>query len=101
MTTDRELPKIRKALERIADACERYADADPLTVLNEALSGAESDPGATLPQNPLVPAPEPQGWFASNGTIYMYRHPREGWHIVARPDADAESGYTVAIEEAS
>lgn len=98
MTVDRELPKIRKALERIADGIERYADADPMTVLHEALQGAEGVTGE--PDHPLVPNVEPQGPFASNGATAVYRHPDPAWQIVLRRDSSEESGYYVVIEPA-
>lgn len=96
---DRELPKIRKALERIAEGVERYAFADPLTVLHEALQGGEMADQEASPQ-PLIPRQEPQGPIASNGFLHLYRHPDPRYHVVLRPDALAIGGYAATIEEA-
>jgi hypothetical protein len=98
--TNRELPRIRKALERIAGGIERYADADPLTVLHEALQGADDPVGASGLDHPLMPNVEPQAPFASNGMTLVYRHPDPRFEIVLRRDADAPSGYVATIEEA-
>lgn len=99
---------IAGALERIADAMERYAAADPMTVLHEAMAadprvGTDEMPqllteatGTTLPAS----KPEPQEPFASNGATIMYRHPDPRFEVVLRRDPAAESGYTVAIERA-
>ena len=80
------------ALERIADALERQADADPLTMLSAALDGD----GETL-----ASSPEPQGWFATNGATYLYAHPTDpDLVVVLRRDGQAVGGYAVAVEEA-
>lgn len=84
--TTRELPKIRKALDRIADALEAANKADPLTMLAQM-----AEEGAAM---------EPQAPFASNGEVHLYRHPIEGLHIVLRRDADEPGGYAITVEEA-
>ena len=99
--TTRELPRIRKALERIANGVERYADADPLTLLHEALQGADGDALASGPDHPLMPNVEPHGPISTNGFTAIYRLPgTDEWQIVARRHSLEESGYVVAIERA-
>ena len=95
MTARAETARIADALERIAAALERTADADPLTMLQAAI--AENDAGA-----PGAPWPRPshQGGLAGNGLTVIYRHPNPEWEIVARRDARAEGGYVVSVERA-
>lgn len=90
------IQRIAGALERIAQGVERYADADPMTVLHEAMQGGEwgEAPGV----EPSTTA-EPREPFASNGATVMYRHPDSRYEIVLRRDPAAESGYVAMIEE--
>lgn len=84
-----------KAVARIADAAERIADAleaanaaDPLTMLADLAEGDVMRGDAMEP-------------MASNGQVHVYALPgTDDWHVVARRDANSESGYTVAIERA-
>ena len=88
-TQAKAFERIADAMERVADAAEAHNAADPLTMLAQMAEAGDVLQGD---------AQEP---FASNGRIHMYALPdTDEWHIVARQDADAESGYSVAIERA-
>jgi hypothetical protein len=89
--TDTE--RIAAALERIADALEAQNAADPLTMLSMAMGEESAPQGVRLPC-------EPQNPFASNGATLMYRHPVEGYEIVARRDESCEGGYSVRVQAA-
>src|SRR5690349_3880646 len=98
--------RIAVAAERIADAPEAANAADPLTMLGAALGDAEGPQDASdgADMGPaafaaLTGRPEPREAFASNGQTHIYML-CEGWHIVARRDKQAESGYRVTIERA-
>jgi hypothetical protein len=77
--------RIAEALERIALAQERVADADPLTML-DAVIGEHGVPG---------PAQEPLG---SNGYVTVYQHPNPDYHIIARRNNDDPSGWIVDVQ---
>lgn len=89
-TQAKAFERIADAMERVADAAEAHNAADPLTMLAHLAEDGPMDPHAGRAES-----------FASNGRIHMYALPdTDEWHIVARQDAGAESGYSVAIERA-
>jgi hypothetical protein len=87
--------RILGALERIATALERQADADPLAMLDAAMQDAGDD----VPADMLLGR---QGPIASNGFTVIYKHPEpgSGLEIVARRDPKARGGYSVGVEKA-
>jgi len=88
--------RILAALDRIATALERQADADPLAMLDAALQDSD---GGEMPASLLARPQEPT---ASNGFTVIYKHPDpgSGLEIVARRDPAAEGGYSVGVEKA-
>ncbi len=92
---------IAGALERIADAMERYAAADPMTVLHEAMQDMDQDGIQAMGDldTVIMPhSPKPQEPYASNGATIVYRHPDPGFEVVLRRDPTAESGFVATIE---
>jgi hypothetical protein len=83
--------RVATALERIVDALEAQNAADPLTMLSMAMESEDA---------PEVLRGDSQKPFASNGATIMYRHPVDGFEIVARRDASCEGGYSVKVEPA-
>ncbi len=102
---------IAGSLERIADSIERYADADPMTVLHEAIQGGEwgeAPVGESEQTAPTAPASKPEyvpaHVLANNGHTIIMAHPggveSAGWHIVLRREPAADSGFVATIERA-
>jgi len=91
-----DLTRMATALERIAEALEAQAAADPLTMLSIALDEEGGLPGVT----PDAVPSGPQGPVASNGFTVVYRHPdpESGLEIVARRDESVDGGWRVEVE---
>ena len=77
--------RIAAALERIADALEMQVSSDPLAMFASVLD----DPGAN----------EVHESFAGNGVTLLYKHPADGFQIVARRNDAVDGGYAVGVEK--
>lgn len=98
--------RIADALERLATAQERAAAVDPMALLNDALLAQDAPDGAQMDQTTAaafasLQAPQvPQHAWKGTGYTKLYAHPdNPKLVIVARKDADAPGGWTVAVED--